>query len=66
MSYLGRLPPELMRKRYAQMHRMLQASIGEKQALKDRIAMLEAEAKALRIERDALLCNCEQVVEGGA
>lgn len=65
MSYLGRLPPELMRKRYAQMHRMLQASIGETAALKDRIAMLEAEAQALRIERDALLCNCEQIVEGG-
>jgi len=52
MSYVGRLPVEILRKRYAQMHRQLQAAGMERIRLQERIEMLEAENKTLKEERD--------------
>lgn len=44
----GRLPPEVLQRRYAQLHRMVQASIGEIADLKVQIVTLKAENAGLR------------------
>lgn len=52
MSYVGRLPVEVLRKRYVQMHRQLQEAGTARVKLEERIEMLEAENKILKEERD--------------
>lgn len=54
MSYLGRLAPEVLRKRYAKLHQMLQAAGTRIVKLQERIEMLEAENRVLKEERDAV------------
>jgi len=52
MSSPGRLPIEVLRRRYVQMHHSLQAAGTTRVKLEEKIEMLEAEVRALREERD--------------
>lgn len=50
MSTHGRLPPEVLRSRYVQAHKALQAAIAENAKLKLRVQILEAENKLLHAQ----------------
>lgn len=49
MSYLNRMSPDLLRKRYSQLHRLLQQEMSKVSKLRDRIEVLEAENRELHV-----------------
>lgn len=49
MSYLNRMSPDLLRKRYSQLHRLLQQEMSKASKLRDRVELLEAENRELHV-----------------
>lgn len=57
----GRLPPEVLRRRYVQLHKLLQEATKASAALQIRNEILEAENKSLHYRLD-LITDCESAL----